>query len=361
MLRVTCPRLKTFALWGGGALILVVLWEVFETMILPRAVMRRGRITHLFYRATDWAKRGIVGRVTWRHFRETLLAAYGPISLLSLVILWSTLIIVGFALLHYGHFTQFKEGSEAETFGNYLYFSGTTFFTLGYGDLTPLGAWGRTMAVAEAGIGFGLLASVIGYLPVLYQAFSTRETALVRLANRCGGTVDGVGLVERFARRDNYLGLEETLENLEEWTAELLETTVSYPVIAFYRSQREERSWIGGLVAVLDATTLIQLDTETPWPPRLVDQAVLTFTMAHRSLQALSKALHVDPIPSDRRAYDHDALRERLSAAGIVLETIADERWEALVGRYEPEAICLSEYLSLRIPSWPSAPPETGR
>ena len=345
--------MTTFALWGGSALILITLWEVFETMILPRAVIRRGRITLLFYHLTDTLKRAVVPRIRWRGVRETLLAAYGPLTLLTLVFAWSSLLIVGFALVHYGHLTQFKEGTEAETFGNYLYFSGTTFFTLGYGDLTPLGFWGRTMAVVEAGIGFGLLASVIGYLPVLYQAFSARETALVRLANRCGGAVDGVGLVERFARRDNFDGLVETLENLEEWTAELLETTVSYPVIAFYRSQREDRSWIGGLVAVLDATTVIQLDTETPWPPRLVDQAILTFTMAHRSLTALVKALHLTANPGARRPHDFEALTLRLAPANVRLEPCDAEQWEALVGRYEPEAICLAEFLSLKIPDWP--------
>lgn len=65
-----------------------------------------------------------------------------------------------------------------------LYLSGTTFFTLGYGDFTPHTAPGKLAAVAEAGTGFGFIAVVIGYLPVLYQLFSQREAKVIQLDAR---------------------------------------------------------------------------------------------------------------------------------------------------------------------------------
>ncbi len=64
--------------------------------------------------------------------------------------------------------------------------SGTTFFTLGFGDVTPADPLGRMLAVAEAGIGFAFLASIIGYLPVLYAAFSRREIAISLLDASAG-------------------------------------------------------------------------------------------------------------------------------------------------------------------------------
>ena len=341
------------ALWTGIVLVLVTLWEAFETMILPRAIMRPGRVTHYFYRSTHWIKRQVARRVPWRAMRETMLAAYGPLSLLVLVILWACLIIFGFGLIHLGLDTRFTQTGD-NSLGALVYFSGSTFFTLGYGDLTPAGATARALAVSEAGLGFGMLASVIGYLPVLYQAFSNREAAIVRFANRCGGEIDGVGLVVRYGRNGNYEGLSATLEDLEEWISELLETTVSYPMLAFYRSQRDDRSWIGALTAVIDATVVIQLQAETPWPPRLVDQAELTFSMAHRALQAMTKALHQQPDPAWRRPRDLDALVARLARSGIALAPGNEERWDDLVRRYEPEAKCLAEFLSLNIPPWPT-------
>lgn len=345
------------AFWVGTLLVLVTLWEAFETMILPRAIMRPGRVTHFFYLGTHWVKRSLARRLPWRTLRETVLSAYGPLSLLTLVAFWAFLVIAGFGLIHYGRHTHFAQYQGQASLGTCVYFSGSTFFTLGYGDFTPAGHLGRTLAVVEAGLGFGMLASVIGYFPVLYQAFSNRESAIVRLANRCGGEIDGVGLVVRFARNGNHEGLTATLEQLEEWISDLLETTVSYPMLAFYRSQRDDRSWIGALTAVLDATVVLQLPAETPWPPRLVDQAELTFSMAHRALQAMSKVLRQKPDPSWRRPHDLDALRARLARSGIVLLEGAEERWQELSGRYDPEAECLADHLNLNLPFWPATAP----
>lgn len=84
-------------------------------------------------------------------------------------------------------------------FTTYLYFSGTTFFTLGYGDLVPTGAMGRVLSVAEAGIGFGFLAVVISYLPVLYQAFSRREIIISLLDARAGSPPSAGELLRRLA------------------------------------------------------------------------------------------------------------------------------------------------------------------
>ena len=68
---------------------------------------------------------------------------------------------------------------------DYVYFSGVTFFTLGFGDISPRPA-GRALAVAEAGLGFAFLAVVISYLPVFYQAFSRREVTISLLDARAG-------------------------------------------------------------------------------------------------------------------------------------------------------------------------------
>ena len=42
--------LKIFAVILGLVLILMVLWETFETIVLPRRVTRQFRLTRFFYR-----------------------------------------------------------------------------------------------------------------------------------------------------------------------------------------------------------------------------------------------------------------------------------------------------------------------
>src|SRR5260370_30074136 len=64
--------------------------------------------------------------------------------------------------------------------------SGTTFFTLGLGDVVPRSDLARFLTVIEAGIGFAFLAGGIGYLPILYQAFSRREVEGSLLDARAG-------------------------------------------------------------------------------------------------------------------------------------------------------------------------------
>ena len=56
-------KLNHLAFWVGLILVLTTLWEAFETMILPRAIMRPGRVTHVFYRSTHWMKRKVAERI----------------------------------------------------------------------------------------------------------------------------------------------------------------------------------------------------------------------------------------------------------------------------------------------------------
>src|SRR5215469_265401 len=98
--------LDVLAIVAGVALILAVLWETFETIVLPRRVTRQFRITRYFYRATwkPWAM--MANRRKDRKKRDSLLSYYGPISLLLLLGLWAVGLVFGFALIHYGVHSQ---------------------------------------------------------------------------------------------------------------------------------------------------------------------------------------------------------------------------------------------------------------
>src|SRR5262249_31799064 len=146
----------------------------------------------------------------------------------------------------------------------YLYFSGTTFFTLGYGDLVPTGALGRALSVIEAGIGFGFLAVVISYLPVLYQAFSRRQIAISLLDSRAGWPPSAAELLRRLADAHNEGGIGQLLVEWERWAAELLEIQLSFPVLSYYRSQHDNQSWVGTLTTILDTSALVIAGVENP-------------------------------------------------------------------------------------------------
>lgn len=341
------------ALLAGLVIVAIVLWDAFETMILPRRVTRRFRLTRLF-RVATWQPYAAFGRrVAAGAAREDLLSLYGPLSLLVLLALWATALIVGFALLHLGLGSRLHPPDAAPDLGLLVYLSGTTFFTLGFGDVTPLNPLGRALAVFEAGVGFGFLALVIGYLPVLYQAFSTREVSISLLDGRAGSPPTAGELLRRLASDRRPDALEPLLLEAERWAAQLLESHLSYPVLAYFRSQHERESWLAGLTATLDACALV-LAAPGALPAR---QARLTFALARHAAVDLAQVFLRAPSAPARDRLPPEALarlRALLAEAGLPLvpDEPAERRLAELRALYEPHVQALSTYLLLPLPPW---------
>src|SRR5437868_3806124 len=181
----------------GIVFILVILLDAFETVVLPRRVRRSFRITSWFYRRTWIPWRKLASHIRGQARRENFLGYFGPLSLIFLLALWAAGLIFGFALLQYGAGEHFRLSGEPVTFGIVVYHSGETFFTLGYGDVVPSSGVARALAVSEAGLGFGFLAVVIGYLPTIYSSFSRREIEISLLDARAGSPPTAAELLTR--------------------------------------------------------------------------------------------------------------------------------------------------------------------
>src|SRR5262249_21990688 len=94
--------------------------------------------------------------------RENFISIYGPLSLILLLGLWATALVFGFALLHWGLGTQLHRPAGLQGFFADLYYSGTTLFTLGLGDVWPTSGLDRLLTVVEGGTGFAFLRRVFG-------------------------------------------------------------------------------------------------------------------------------------------------------------------------------------------------------
>ena len=288
--------MRLLAEWAAIAAIIAILWEAFETVILPRTIQRKLRLTRFFYLFTWTPWRTFSVRVSNPHFRESLLSFYGPLSLVLLFATWGVLLIFAFALLHWGLGSGLKDASGAAVnFGTDLYMSGTTLFTLGLGDITPRTAPARTIAVVESGIGFGMIALVIGYLPALYQAFARREVNISLLAARAGSPPTA----DQFFRRLQGQSPVAYLSVCEQWAAEILESHVSYPVLCYFRSHHRNQSWLASLVAILD----ICAEVQTSGAPEDKHQASLTFSLARHALVDVTRVFHKEPaLPNSQDA-----------------------------------------------------------
>ncbi len=338
---------------AGILAILAILLDAFETVVLPRRVQRSFRLTSWFYRRTWIPYRSLANRILSRARRENFLSYFGPLSLIFLLALWAASLIVGFALLQYGAGEHFRVTGEPLGFGLLVYHSGETFFTLGYGDIIPSSGVARTLAVVEAGLGFGFLGVVIGYLPTIYSAFSRREIEISLLDARAGSPPSAGELLSRFGNCPQQAVLDQIFKDWERWAAEVLESHLSYPALSFFRSQHNNQSWLGALVTILDASALVIAGVDGLRP----EQARITFAMARHAVVDLAQVVNAryrpdtpDRLPADELA----RLREKLKERGVKLrdDPASQEKLAHLRSLYEPYATAIAANLSITLPPW---------
>jgi hypothetical protein len=342
--------MEMLAIVPAVLLIFIVLLDAFETVVLPRRVNRRLRLARLFYRST-WIPWSRLAQRLPGNRREDYLSFYGPLSLILLLGLWAALLILGFGLLHWGLGSHFADAHRGSGFASDIYVSGTTFFTLGLGDVTPTSSLARSITVIEGGAGFGFLALVITYLPVLYQSFSRRETQVSLLDSRAGSPPSAVTLLVRLDRDRNSEALEQLLRDWERWAAEVLESHLSYPVLALYRSQHERESWLAALTAILDVCALIGASAQGEFRAT----AQLTFAMARHAAVDLGQIFGAAPSvqQADRLPrQDFERMSAILTGSGCRSGQVDYEKLAELRAMYEPYVGALSNYLLMPLPPW---------
>jgi len=342
---------------AGFLLLFLILGDTFETIVLPRTATRRLRLTRLFYIST-WAVWAFCARLDQsKSRRDSYLGVYGPLSLLLLIVCWALGLIVSFALIHWGIGTQVIATNIPPGFITDLYMSGTTFFTLGFGDVTPSNTFGRMLAIGEAGLGFGFLGVVIGYLPVIYQSFSRREVGISQLDARAGSPPTAAELLRRHSAEGCMSELTGYLREWEKWASDLLESHLSYPVLVFYRSQHDRESWLAALTAILDTCALLHIGLagKEEWIKPLSWQTRLTFAICRHAVVDLALIFRVDPLPlpTERLTVEmYESIRSTLKGAGLSLceDPAAYEGLEEMRRQYEPYLNGLAQRLMLEIP-----------
>jgi hypothetical protein len=337
----------------GLFLILAMLQDGFESIVLPRRVNRRLRLSRLYYISAWrlWLK--VAGKLTRGTRRESFLGVFGPLSLIVLLGTWASMLVLGWGLVLWGLSIPMVTNHHPLTFGTYLYFSGVTFVTLGYGDVVPMGGLGKLVAVAEAGSGFAFLALVIGYVPVIYQAFSRREVVISTLDARAGSPPSAVELLRRHYRDGNAADLATYLREWERWSADVLESHLSYPVLTYYRSQHQRQSWLGALTTVMDvcALLLIGFDGATTTTARF------TFAIARHAAVDLAQVFGATPsteIPERLSSADYQRMLAMLAEVGLRPRDpeTTEERLRRFRRIYEPFVYALGQRLGVTLPPW---------
>ncbi|HEX6490466.1 MAG TPA: hypothetical protein VF002_03710 [Gaiellaceae bacterium] len=329
----------------GVILIALMLSEFFVSFLLPRRVRRDPRIA-----------RGLI-RLLWRPWRalagrriparaDTLLGFFGPLALIAELAVWTLGLMIGYGLLQWAAVGGSLQRHLLSSSGFFLSAQSVSGPTLGH-----------IISLFEAATGVGVLFIVIGYMPAVYSAFSKRETAVSQLATRAGSPPAAGVLLRRAAGREEWRELNRDLRAWEEWAAELMETHLSYPLLAFYRSQHVNQNWLAALTAMVDVAAFVKAvesDGE-------IESAEITFGIGRHALADLAHQFMLEPSRSDRLSdADFDQLYNLVepAAANPVSRGEARARLDTLRSSYEPNAAALAGFLALDLPAW-LPPPST--
>jgi len=329
----------------GAALILWAAISAAVTFVVPRGTPVR--LTRWVFLAVAVLFRSVaLGRESYTA-RDRVMAFYAPFALLILPIVWLTIIYAGFTLL----LLALRVGSMHLA----LLMSSSSLFTLG-----SIGTHQLPVAAAiavEAGLGLGLVAMLISYLPTIYSSYSRREIKVTGLETMAGSPPFVGTMLYRLALIERLDHTEAIWRDWAEWFADIEETHTSIPALAFFRSPQPERSWVTAAGAILDAASIIASSVTSESHP----EAQLCIRSGYISLRRIGDYFGLpyppnpapdDPISITRAEYD--AVFERLKGAGAPMVEDQEAGWRSFAGwRVNYDAVLL-ELASLTIA--PEAP-----
>ncbi|HEY8736459.1 MAG TPA: potassium channel family protein [Candidatus Dormibacteraeota bacterium] len=239
----------------GLVLILVIFYDLFQTVVLPRPAINKIATVRYMLRGLWAFWRWVGNRMSSIARRERWLASFGPISVLAMFAVWALGLVLGYGLLLDGLRSQIHP--VPDTFGTSLYFSATTLVPLSYGDFVPLGVPARLAIVAESATGVVLGALAITLLFSLYQSFQRREELVVTLDAFAGAPPSGAQILETAAAHGMREELIKTFDDWRQWAAAVLESHLAYPMLMFFRSSHDNEAWLNSFGAVMDAAVLV--------------------------------------------------------------------------------------------------------
>lgn len=315
--------LRAAAFVVGVALVMRTLLSAIRTFVMPRSV--RDRISAIYF--VTWRKLFVwrANRVKTYGERDRIMAMFAPLTLILLPTFWLSLVGVGYTLI----FWALGVESLYDAFAH----SGSSLTTLGFSRIDGTAILIATFS--ESAISLILVAILISYLPTMYSAFSSRETAVTMLEVRAGVPPSAVEMLGRSHRIRNLDNLTELWEQWERWFAELEESHTSLAALVFFRSPNPEHSWLTAAGTVLDAAALYSSTVDRPRDP----QAELCVRAGYLALRAIADFYRIsyDPDPSPTAPIrvtraEFDEAYDRLAEYGVPLKPDRDQCWRDYSG-----------------------------
>lgn len=308
----------------GLFIVLATLSSAISTFVLPRSA--RSQLNRLVFGVWRWIVEFIFRFVKSYEWRDTIMAYYAPIALITLVPTWYVLIALGYSFMYW-----------SMRAGEYFYdfrLSGSSLLTLGF---TPPEGYPITALVfSEAMLGMIMVGLLIAYLPTMYSAFSRREQAVNMLEIRAGSPANPFDMLSRYHRIHGLNQLGEYWKTWEIWFADVEESHTTLPALVFFRSPRGENSWITSAGAVMDTAALTLSSIDIPYE----SSAALSIRAGFLALRKIADYFDISypvaptypttPISVKREEYD-EVIR-KLEEAGLPIKADREKAWTDFAG-----------------------------
>jgi len=316
---------------GGGLLLLLTIASILQTLVVPRGLY--SALVHSTWRGLRMLLRLVAAPFEGYRAEDRAQAWLAPLMLMSMLACW-----LGGMLVAYGLLMHALSGLPwAASFRE----AGSSLFTLGFASSNRLQlSWLDFFAAASGPV---VIALQIAYLPTLYSAYNRREVEVTLLASRAGEPAWGPELLARQWLVDTETALPELYRAWERLAADIGESHSNYPTLLSFRSPKPYRSWIVGLIAVMDAAAMHLAVSPGSAPPdtRLVLRAGFT------AMRDIASSLHMefdeDPEPETpiRLSFqEFDAAVTMVAVSGFPVERPAALAWPDFQGwRVNYEAI----------------------
>ena len=346
-------RLVTFVI--GAGLVWSAMSSAIRTMVVPRA--QSSAIAQATFGLVRGVLRARLGPSAEYAKLDRVMALYAPLSLMALPAVWLLVVLSGYTGMYWA--------LGGRTLRTAFTLSGSSLLTLGFssaGDLPSL-----VLAFTEAGVGLGLLALLISYLPTMYATFNRRELAVALLEVRADTPPSGTNMIVRYHRIGWHGGLTAVWKDWEMWFADVAETHTSQPSLNFFRSPDPRHSWVTAAGAVLDAASLVASTVDGPRDP----EAQLCVRAGYVALRSIADYFKIDydsdpspddPISISRQEYDEAC--QRLREVGVQLKRDRDQAWRDFAGwrvNYDEVLVALAALTMAPPAPWSSDRTPTSR
>ena len=335
--------IELLAIAGGVILLAITFYDLFQTVVLPRPAVRKYQLARIVVRPMWVVWKWVALRSTRVERSEGRMAAFAPIALIALVLIWATALVVGYALMEYGVRDEFEP--LMADFPEAIYVSAATLVPLAFGDIIPTQGVARFIIVLESANGVAFGAASITLLFELYGSFRAREEAVVALDALAGAPASAVQLLETAAKPGMDDILTNTFEEWRKWSAMVLESHLAYPLLIYFRSSHDNEAWINSFGAVMDASTLIMSSVEGD---KSAGSAKLMATVGDHLVEDITWLLfrtQLDPEPIIERS-EYEAAIARLRAAGYQAHD-GDAHWQKFVALRAKYAMFLNRMAQL--------------